>query len=168
MASGERKGKKDAEPKVNGRPSIYTPELIDRICQQIADGKSVRTICAQDDMPGMSTIFEWLAKDSGFAEQYARARDMQADKYAEEIIQIADDGINDTYLDEDGNARTDHDVIARSRLRVDARKWYASKLAPKKYGDRVMQEVTGKDGGAIEVDMTIKPEEAYLKMIGKV
>mgnify|MGYP000420369159 CR=1 FL=1 len=70
------------------------------------------------------------------------AREAQADHYAEEILQIADDGTGDSWTDDDGNVRTNTDVVARSKLRVDARKWKASKLAPKKYGDRVEQAVS--------------------------
>ena len=83
-------------------------------------------------------------------EQYARAREAQADQFAEDIIAIADDGIGDTYTDADGNERTNQDVIARSRLRVDARKWLASKMAPKRYGDKLSAEITGADGGPLE------------------
>ncbi len=72
-----------------------------------------------------------------FSEQYARAREAQADKLAEEALQIADDGRSDTYVDADGNVKTDTEVIQRSKLRVDTRKWLASKMAPKKYGDKV-------------------------------
>lgn len=72
-----------------------------------------------------------------FSEQYARAREAQADKLAEEALQIADDGRSDTYVDGDGNVKTDTEVIQRSKLRVDTRKWLASKMAPKKYGDKV-------------------------------
>ena len=75
--------------------------------------------------------------------QYARAREEQAETYADEIVAIADDGRNDTYIDENGNERVNQDVVARSRLRVEARKWVASKLKPKKYGDRLQNEHTG-------------------------
>lgn len=90
-----------------------------------------------------------------FSEQYARAREAQADKLAEEALTIADDGRNDTYTDADGNVKTDSEVIQRSKLRVDTRKWLASKMAPKKYGDKVTQEHTGANGGAIQVASTV-------------
>ena len=80
----------------------------------------------------------WLdGSKPAFSEQYARAREAQADKLAEESLQIADDGRSDTYLDAEGNEKTDNEAIQRSRLRVDTRKWLASKMAPKKYGDKV-------------------------------
>ncbi len=117
-----------------GRISTYTQELADEICNSLAEGQSLRSICNSLSMPTKTTVMRWLADDRYivFRDQYTRAREAQADFYAEEIIQIADDGSNDTYVDDEGNKRTDQDVIARSRLR----KWYAGKLAPKKYGDK--------------------------------
>lgn len=126
-----------------GRPSDYSQELADTICERLCTGESLRSICREDGMPRMATIFRWLANKPDFSEQYTRAREEQAETLADEIVQIADDGLNDTYLDENGNKRTDQDVIARSRLRVEARKWVASKLKPKKYGDRIQTEVSG-------------------------
>lgn len=118
-----------------GRHSDYTQELADTICERISTGESLRSICKAADMPNIATVFRWLANNKSFSDQYARAREEQAEALADEIVQIADDGLNDTYVDENGNQRTDQDVIARSRLRVEARKWVASKLKPKKYGD---------------------------------
>lgn len=122
------------------RPSRYTLKMADEICERLADGESLRKICLSDHMPNRATVFRWLHLHSSFRDQYARAREAQADALADEILDIADDGLNDSYEDEDGNKRTDHDVIARSRLRVDARKWIASKLKPKVYGDRIDPE----------------------------
>jgi hypothetical protein len=138
-----------------GRESEFTQAIADTICEKIANGESLRSIVKSDDMPAQSTVFKWLSENKYFSEQYARAREAQADKMADEILSIADDGLNDTYLDEDGNKRTDHDVIARSRLRVDARKWLASKMAPKKYGDKVEQTVQGPDGGPVQTSIQI-------------
>lgn len=137
------------------RPSSFTQEVADEICERIADGESLRTICRYENMPARATVFKWLADIKSFSDQYARAREAQADLMAEEILEIADDGLNDTYVDDNGNKRTDQEVIGRSRLRVDARKWLASKMAPKKYGDRVQQEVSGPDGGPIDHSIQI-------------
>ncbi len=120
-----------------GRPSDYSVELVELICNRIADGESLRDIGLDDAMPSRETMRRWLISHEEFRAQYALAREEQAEFYADEIIKIADDGSNDTYTDDDGNVCTNHDVIARSRLRVDARKWHASKLAPKKYGDKL-------------------------------
>lgn len=132
-----------------GRPSNYNQAIVDIICERMAEGESIRQICKDADMPGQSTIYKWLDAHPDFVEQYARARELQADFYADQCIQIADDGLNDTYIDENGNKRTDQDVIARSRLRVDVRKWHASKLAPKKYGDKMA--VTDGDGKPLQM-----------------
>lgn len=126
-----------------GRPSDYSQELADLICEALAEGHSLRSICASDDFPNKGTVFRWLAANKEFSDQYARAREAQADCLFDDILAIADDGSNDTYVDDEGNRRTEHDVIARSRLRVDARKWMAGKLRPKVYGEKVQTEVTG-------------------------
>lgn len=118
----------------------YTPDEIAQhkltVCGRIAEGDSLRKVCSEDGMPARSLVHEWLISDTDFADQYTRAREAQADTLFDEILEIADDGRNDTYTAEDGSERTDQEVIARSRLRVDARKWMAGKLRPKKYGDK--------------------------------
>jgi hypothetical protein len=125
------------------RPTDYTAELAELICTRLASGRvGLRTLCEADDMPSSATIYRWLARHKTFAEQYARAMEARTDAMAEEILEIADDGRNDSY-ESDGRQVTDRDVIARSRLRVDARKWLMSRLAPKKYGDRVTQVQVG-------------------------
>lgn len=113
------------------------------ICEKIADGMSLRDICLEDGAPHRSTVFRWLSQHPDFNDQYGRAREAQAELLADELMAISDDGQNDTYLDEDGKQRTDHDVIARSKLRVDTRKWIASKLKPKVYGDRQQLDISG-------------------------
>ncbi|OWT68078.1 MULTISPECIES: terminase small subunit protein [unclassified Achromobacter] len=140
-----------------GRESTFTQEIGDTICARLADGESLRRICQDEDMPDKSTVMRWLAQDENLRDQYARAREAQADRLAEEILEIADDGRNDTYTDEDGNERTNQEVVARSRLRVDARKWLASKMAPKKYGDKVELSGTG-EGGALLIGISTDPK----------
>jgi hypothetical protein len=77
---------------------------------------------------------------------YARAREAQAELYASEIIDISDDATQDELFTDEGKRVCNAEFVMRSKLRVDARKWVASKLLPKKYGDKVTQEITGKDG----------------------
>lgn len=113
--------------------------------------------CKGDESrPSYTSVMRWLEVNERFRESYARARQDQADYLAEEIVQIADDGLNDTYETEDG-PKTNQDVIARSRLRVDARKWYASKLAPKKYGDKIQTELSG--GLTVRTATDLKDDE---------
>ncbi len=111
-------------------------ELLDAVCDGIATGKSARKMCIELSIP-RKQLWEWLNEDESFKSQYAHAREEQADFYADEIVEISDDGKRDYVVDADGNKIVDQDHIQRSRLRVDARKWYASKVAPKKYGDKL-------------------------------
>lgn len=86
-------------------------------------------------------ILGWQRDDEIFAAKYAHAKTMQADYMAEQILEISDYSRNDTYIDEHGNTRVDMEIVARSRLRVDSRKWLMAKLAPKVYGDRTIVDV---------------------------
>lgn len=138
-----------------GRPSLYSQELADEICSRLAEGQSMRTVCREEHIPHMATIFRWLREHEEFREQYARAKEEAADALVEEMLEISDDGTNDWMekLDSDGGCvgyQLNGEHVQRSRLRVDTRKWIASKLKPKKYGERITQEHTGKDGGPIE------------------
>lgn len=131
-----------------GRPSDYTQEVGDAICERLADGESLRAICADDEMPNRATVFRWLGANEAFRDQYAHAREAQAEALADDIVSIADEEVtmvrSDKHnsRDDDGGGNTevvfDATAVNRNRLRVDARKWVAAKLAPKKYGDRTI------------------------------
>ncbi|MBN7848361.1 terminase small subunit protein [Stenotrophomonas maltophilia] len=115
--------------------------MADAICDLLVDGKSLRTICSTAKMPSRSTVIRWLAENEAFRNQYARARELQADTLAEEILDIADKAVLGERLKKDGKGkvleRQTGDMVERSKLMIDARKWYAGKLQPKKYGERV-------------------------------
>jgi transposase-like protein len=136
------------------RPSDYSPELASQICEMISNGMSVREICREDGMPDMRTVFRWLAKHEEFRQQYAYARDAQADFLSEELLEIADDGTND-WMERDGVQLVDHEHISRSKLRIDTRKWLMAKLQPKKYGDKVTNEHTGPGGGPVLTSIAV-------------
>lgn len=128
-----------------GRKSAYTPKIGEEICARIANGESLRAICKSPGMPDRVTVLRWaLKEDHPFRNQYTQARDLQADSLADDIQDISDDGSNDWM--ERANKRgeieivVDHENINRSRLRVDTRKWIASKLKPKKYGEKIQNE----------------------------
>lgn len=123
---------------------------MDEICARTADCVPMRTIAA-DIGVSWATLNTYISATPERIEQYARAREAQADKLAEDILAIADDGMSDVYLDADGNERTNQEVIARSRLRVDARKWLAGKMAPKKYGDKL--DIDAKVDGKLVVEI---------------
>lgn len=119
------------EARPMGRPTDYTDELADLICERLADGKSLRSICRADDMPDKSTVFRWLAARPSFRDRYERAREAQADSHADDITDIADD----PKLEPNDK-----------RVRIDARKWLAAKLRPMKYGDASTVRHTGAIG----------------------
>jgi len=123
-----------------GRPTIFSEELADTICERLALGESLRAICRDDDMPAMSAVFRWLAANQSFKEQYAHAREAQADALADDILDIAD------------TAKETNEAVRKAQLRIESRKWIAAKLKPKKYNDRVINEVTGADGGPVQHD----------------
>ena len=124
------------------RPTIRTNELEDDILSRIACGESLRGICAEDAMPNISTVIRWLAADEDFARKYTRAREMQAEILADEMLDIADDDKSDRIdiKDKDGNIiKTEQNnvAVARSKLKLEQRRWWAEKLRPKVYGNKV-------------------------------
>lgn len=110
------------------------------VCDMVASGKLLKDACEKQGVHPI-TVRGWALADEELGKLYTHARIEQAHAFAEQAIAIADDGTNDTYTDEDGKEQVNHDVIQRSRLRVDTRKWMASKLAPKLYGEKL--EVSG-------------------------
>jgi len=144
-----------------GRPSSFTQAKADLICERIAGGETLRQVCRDEAMPEQRTVFRWLAANEGFRQQYAHAREALMEHFADEIIDIAEDGSNDWTERETKAGRievVDREVIERSRLRIEARKWLMGKCAPKKYGDKVTQEHTGPNGGPIETRNLSKAE----------
>lgn len=130
-----------------GRPTKYSQEVIEKLCYLIAtSSKGLRTICDEnEDLPTFKTVFNWLndIDKKDFLQSYARAKEQQADFISDEIVQIADSVMENTerteFMGGDGSytSATTKDNVQRSRLMIDARKWQASKLAPKKYGDKI-------------------------------
>jgi hypothetical protein len=120
---------------------IYSDELAIALCEHIADGMSLKDACALPAMPSRTTAYKWLAEHTSFANLYARAREERADLIADEIITIAD------------TETCPH----KARNRIDARKWWAAKVNPKKYGDKVFNENTNTNYVISDKPMT--PEE---------
>jgi hypothetical protein len=142
-----------AKGKKMGRPSSFTQHIADLICVRIAEGESLRKICEDDEMPERVTIYRWLAADPDFCNQYTRAREDQADTLADEIIAIADEQPEViAVLDRHGaliEHKLDNAFLQWQKNRIDARKWTAMKLKPKKYGDR--QILAGDSEAPLEV-----------------
>lgn len=122
-----------------GPPSTYTQAAADLLCDRIATSrKSIRAICAEEDgLPSPDTVRRWMLANEPFQAQYARAKSLQMEMLEDEILEISDESSHDTIMREDGGEQPDSEWIARSKLRVDTRKWLMSKLSPKKYGDKL-------------------------------
>lgn len=139
-----------------GRPSSYTEALADEICERLAEGESLRSICADEHLPNKSTVFRWLAGDEQFATRYAHAREAQADAMVDEMTDIADDGANDWMERKNADGacigwQENGEALRRSALRVSTRQWIAEKLRPKKYGSKLA--LTDADGGNLKVEV---------------
>lgn len=134
------------EPKKVGRPSLYSEELAARIVDALIAGQSLRKITQEDWCPSMFTILKWLGEKPEFSAQYMRARELQAEAMFEEILDISDEVEVAKVVTEDGQVdlKLDSTAVARNRLRVDARKWALARMAPKRYGDKQVVDVSGK------------------------
>lgn len=123
-----------------GAPTTYSQAIATKLCAMIASGMSLRSVCREDGMPGLTTVFGWLGKHPEFSKQYTQACEERTDAMAEDILDIADNGTNDymEILDANGEKtggwRYNGEAVQRSKLRIDARQWHMSKMKPKKYG----------------------------------
>jgi len=127
------------------RPSSYTQAKADLICERLATGESLRSICSADDMPSQTSVFRWLRDNESFREQYARAREDQAETLFDQMVDIADTPKmgTKTVTKVNGVEMTEGDMIEHRRLQVETRKWVLGKIAPKKYGERQHIEHSG-------------------------
>lgn len=110
-----------------GKPKM-SQEVFDEVCYRIEEGRSLRSICEDADMPHRRDVNKWINEVEGASDQYARA----CDERAEYLAELA--------LIEASNESTDAGSVNRDRLKVDTIKWFASKLKPKKWGDRIQTE----------------------------
>jgi hypothetical protein len=153
----QNRGKPNTKANPLGRPESYTEDLGAFICKELMKGKTLTKICKDPKVPCLSIVYSWLTPlhpryKEGFSKSYRMAREVQAEVLADQMLDIADDGMNDTY--ERWNPKTgkmekvvDYDHIKRSALRVDTRKWEAAHMLPTKYSDRV--QLTGKDNESL-------------------
>lgn len=159
-------------PDIEETQEQYRQRIVDMVCEVTAStDKGLDKICKafqKDilDFPTEGAIRKWLRADEELSTQYARAKEDQIEKLVEQIIDISDDDSLDMSFKEDGTPYVNTEHIQRSKLRVDSRKWIASKLKPKKYGDKITQEVSGPDGGPIKTQNVAElTDEQLLAMI---
>jgi hypothetical protein len=129
--------------------------VADEVCDRISKGETLSQVCRSPGMPPKTTVLRWVMDDrDGLSDRYAHARELLLEHWSEEILDISDDGSNDWMERESRNGTitvVDRECTERSKLRVDTRKWLLSKLAHRKYGDKVTSEVTGKDGEPLQI-----------------
>jgi hypothetical protein len=144
-----------------GRPSLFTEDIADEICSRIVQGESLNKICKDAHMPEVRSVYRWLRSNDSFCQLYVRAKEDQADTLADEIQDISDERPMLTIMTDDETIeKLDPVGINRNRLRVDARKWIASKLKPKKYGDR--QILAGDAENPLEIKQQSEMLDALL------
>lgn len=145
-----------------GRPTIFTPELSEKILKRVVDGESIRSICRDDDMPSLSAFFRWIVEKPDFKEQYDHATDVRAETIFEEALEIADTVLMGEKVKTSGEGDTlkvetqTGDMVDRARLKVDTRKWFLSKLKPKRFGERLDLNHSGN----LEIGLTDRLKEA--------
>lgn len=165
MAAKPRVNKKASGSKKGGAPTVKTDENKRKFIELVLEGHSIRAIGKMDDMPSAAVLHEMLAEDSQLAEQYTRAWALSADRDFQEIVEIADDAEQDVLpvYNESGKPAgyvQNHVKVARAKLQIDARKWVASKKAPKKYGDKITVEPGDNPFRVLNITPDMTPEEA--------
>jgi hypothetical protein len=153
-----------------GRPQLYTPELADEILERISNGENQIKICEDEHIPSYAVISRWVRDDvEGFQAKYACARDIQADYIAEQVMVVSSEALG-VATGKPGTGEAGAKVMAKKIL-ADNMKWFAGNMSSK-YSNRVKQEISGPDGGAIKTEsapMELTPELAErLNLIDKV
>lgn len=162
--------RKSQTPKAKGgRPSKYSPALLDTICARLGKGEPLAAICRDDGMPDPSTVWDWQQRMPEVSQAIARAREAGEDWLAAECLQIADTPVEGVIekleRDKDGKLvvveRRREDMLGHRKLQIETRLKLLSKWNPKKYGDKVSMEHAGPGGGAIAmIAGTMTPAEA--------
>lgn len=136
-----------------GRPSVYRDEIAAEICDRVAHGETLSAVCRDSHMPPRQTVVDWLIQNrQPFSSMYARAKELQIERWADDLLEISDDASND-WMEREGRVELNAEHIQRSRLRTDNRKWLIAKLRPEKYGDNVAQRVSA--------EVPQEPQDAY-------
>lgn len=152
------------------RRTGYSDEIAEIVCNRIAEGESLTAICCDEGMPSRRSFSNWLADKAAKYDKlralWNNANQLQEDKIFDEMMGIADDGTNDYMERKRRNGEVeivvDHENVHRSKLRVETRKWILARRNPKKYGERSVTELTGKDGGPIQTEETTLTREQVI------
>jgi len=149
------------QPKKTGRPSKYTPEIAQQMCELLSEGVPLREICRMEGMPYWRTVYLWMAQDENLSAHIARAREAGYDAMAEECLIIADTPKfgQKQVMTEDGTATTLEDMLGHRKLQIETRLKLLAKWNPKKYGDRTTL------AGDAEAPIKIEAESQAEKML---
>ena len=147
------------------RPVKYSDKLGTAILDRLAAGESLRAICRDEGMPAFQTVLVWVNRDDDFAKRYAVATDCRAQMLCDEMLEIADKTLPGVRVKNgpDGRETVISDQVERAKLQVHARQWTLARMAPKRFGNRVLNEITGADGGPVEVAQQGRPAEDVAK-----
>ena len=145
-----KRAKKAAKKRV-GRPSKLTPAVLKRIVDGLSEGTPLTVICSPVAMPSDTSVRNWMRDDSELSSAIAGAREAGFDRIALDALAIADNSEQDTILTDKGAETPNSEWIARSRLRVETRLKLLAKWDPKRYGERMAQEISGPNGGPVTV-----------------
>ncbi len=126
---------------ITGRPNEYTQETADRVCEMIANGYSLRKVCAEENMPVASTVFKWMRENEDFSKHYAKACAERTEAQNEEMLELGDEAIS---LAQSVDVKASGAVVNAVRLKSDNLKWVMSKMKPKKFGDKLDLTSDGK------------------------
>ena len=140
----------------NMRKSTYTPEIAAEICARLAEGEALRQICRDEHMPAWRTVYDWIEADNDFAARIARARKSGFDAIAEQALEIADTPQvgEETEETDDGCKVKRGDMLGHRKLQVETRLKLLAKWHPAKYGDKTSMELTGANGGPVQISDT--------------
>lgn len=142
----------------------FSEEVFADMLERIACGEAVSKICDEAGFPSRKTFYGWVLRNDDLRERYEVALVARHYALADETLEIADEPVGSLE-----SGATDSGAVQKQRLQVDTRKWLLSKMVPKKYGDKLQQELTGTDGGPVQV-VTLTPADykaARAEMLGK-
>jgi hypothetical protein len=170
VVKAEEKAKKVTESikkLEEGRPTDYSQSLQDLICSRLSQGESMKSISRDEDMPAACTLFRWLREHEEFKDQYDIAKEESAESLADEMVDIADYEAGQPLMQDGSPVMVDGKIVmvidapgvSHAKLRIDTRKWAASKLKPKKYGEKIQNEIIPGKGVVFNMSFGAKPTD---------
>lgn len=146
--------KKPTTKRKPGRPSLYTEELAAEIATRLANGETMKSICSDDHMPDVLTVWRWRHEREEFCKIIQRAREAQSEAMIDACQELADEAAKVALAPECGSAS-----VAAKKLAIETRLKVAARFAPEKFGDRVRQDVAGVPGAPLERKITLDPDQ---------